>query len=240
MKECQNNPCRNSLGCIELEGSYKCECPPGYTGQNCDISMYIQFHIKKTTCIFTHFDIVLEEMRDSNLLTFPYFQRKFLIVIFIPIIVLLNYLSVIFFMAVQRFSFTYLFQSINYDCVIMINIWIITDINECLTMDLPCSGHGECIDTMGSYRCICKPGWTGSHCDLDIHECTILKPCKHNSTCIEMEGGYRCQCLPGFQGKHCEGGKNAFCIYIQMNIGTIHIFKMELIFLLMCIFRAWF
>ena len=94
----------------------------------------------------------------------------------------------------------------------MINIWNITDINECLTMDLPCSGHGECIDTMGSYRCICKPGWTGGQCDLDIHECTILKPCKHNSTCIEMEGGYRCQCLPGFQGKHCEGGKNAFCI----------------------------
>ena len=31
-----------------------------------------------------------------------------------------------------------------------------------------------------------------------------------------------------------------FVSYIQMNIGTIHIFKMELIFLLMCILSAWF
>lgn len=31
-----------------------------------------------------------------------------------------------------------------------------------------------------------------------------------------------------------------FVSFIQMNIGTIHIFKMELIFILMCILSAWF
>lgn len=108
----------------------------------------------------------------------------------------------------------------------------ITDINECLTMDLPCTGHGECIDTMGSYRCICNPGWTGSQCDMDIHECTLLKPCKHNSTCIEMQGGYRCKCLPGFQGKHCEGGKVILVVFeVQSQFTNIHVCFLRVFFL---------
>lgn len=38
----------------------------------------------------------------------------------------------------------------------------ISDINECLQS--PCV-HGQCSDTLGSYRCTCDVGWTGTNCE---------------------------------------------------------------------------
>lgn len=39
----------------------------------------------------------------------------------------------------------------------------ISDINECLQP--PCV-HGQCSDTLGSYRCTCDVGWTGTNCEI--------------------------------------------------------------------------
>ena len=33
--ECVNHPCKNGATCINYAGSYRCECKPGYTGNNC-------------------------------------------------------------------------------------------------------------------------------------------------------------------------------------------------------------
>ncbi|XP_009700707.1 PREDICTED: P-selectin [Cariama cristata] len=60
----------------------------------------------------------------------------------------------------------------------------------------PCSRRGECVETIGSYRCECYPGFHGPECE-DVVRCTELKPkgarmnCSHpygdfsyNSTCV--------------------------------------------------------
>lgn len=40
---------------------------------------------------------------------------------------------------------------------------IIVDIDEC--MDYPCNTNAsDCINTFGSFRCICLPGFTGDLC----------------------------------------------------------------------------
>ena len=36
---------------------------------------------------------------------------------------------------------------------------ICTDIDECASMSSPCPG-GTCINTLGSYLCVCLPGYT--------------------------------------------------------------------------------
>lgn len=41
----------------------------------------------------------------------------------------------------------------------------ISDINECLQS--PCV-HGQCSDTLGSYKCTCDVGWTGTNCQTGI------------------------------------------------------------------------
>ncbi|XP_051481409.1 P-selectin-like isoform X2 [Apus apus] len=81
-----------------------------------------------------------------------------------------------------------------------------------------CSQRGECVETIGSYRCECYPGFHGPEC-VDVLQCAELKPrgapmnCSHpfgdfsyNSTCtfecregFERQGTGTLRCLPSQQ-----------------------------------------
>ncbi|CAF0928188.1 unnamed protein product [Rotaria sordida] len=76
------------------------------------------------------------------------------------------------------------------------------DRNECLNGAgyHTCTGlNMQCINTMGSYICRCRPGFTReNHQDscVDINECDLYTPCNTSiSTCINLPGRYYCQCL---------------------------------------------
>ena len=47
----------------------------------------------------------------------------------------------------------------------MFNLRLLTnfppDINECQTEPWPCHVNANCSDTIGSFTCACKPGYTG-------------------------------------------------------------------------------
>uniref|UniRef100_A0A8C5NIC3 p-selectin n=1 Tax=Junco hyemalis TaxID=40217 RepID=A0A8C5NIC3_JUNHY len=78
-----------------------------------------------------------------------------------------------------------------------------------------CSQRGECVETIGSYRCECYPGFHGPEC-TDVVQCAKLEPkgvpmnCSHpygdfsyNSTCefgchegFERRGAGVLRCLP--------------------------------------------
>ncbi|XP_043562346.1 fibrillin-2-like [Chiloscyllium plagiosum] len=82
------------------------------------------------------------------------------------------------------------------------------DIDECKVMPNLCL-NGQCINTLGSYRCLCKLGYTtdltGTAC-IDLDECSQApKPC--NFICKNTEGSYHCSCPRGYilqeDGKTC-------------------------------------
>ncbi|XP_028839991.1 latent-transforming growth factor beta-binding protein 3 isoform X3 [Denticeps clupeoides] len=76
------------------------------------------------------------------------------------------------------------------------------DVNECDSD--PC-GHnrGTCINTIGSYRCRCLPGYNhmvhqGKLRCVDINECSKQDICGFGGQCVNLQGSYKCECLPGF------------------------------------------
>ncbi|NXQ28620.1 FBN2 protein, partial [Alaudala cheleensis] len=83
------------------------------------------------------------------------------------------------------------------------------DIDECKVLPNLCR-NGQCINTMGSFRCFCKAGYTtditGTSCN-DLDECSQSpRPC--NFICKNSEGSYQCSCPRGYvlqeDGKTCK------------------------------------
>ncbi|XP_051512992.1 fibrillin-1-like isoform X2 [Myxocyprinus asiaticus] len=73
------------------------------------------------------------------------------------------------------------------------------DIDECKVMGNLCK-NGQCLNSLGSFSCICKPGYTTdisvTVC-VDVDECVQApKPC--NFICKNTEGGYLCSCPRGY------------------------------------------
>lgn len=56
------------------------------------------------------------------------------------------------------------------------------DLNYC-THHKPCKNGATCTNTgQGSYTCSCRPGYTGSNCEVEINECDA-NPCKNGGSC---------------------------------------------------------
>nr|XP_055133262.1 aggrecan core protein [Symphalangus syndactylus] len=66
----------------------------------------------------------------------------------------------------------------------------------------PC-GAGTCKETEGHIICLCPPGYTGEHCNIDIDEC-LSSPCLNGATCVDAIDSFTCLCLPSYGGDLCE------------------------------------
>ena len=71
-----------------------------------------------------------------------------------------------------------------------------------LSATLPCKNDAVCRDFINRFSCICKAGWTGTICDIDLREC-YSDPCQ-NGYCLEQVDAYQCVCDFGFYGVDCE------------------------------------
>ncbi|VDK53398.1 unnamed protein product, partial [Dibothriocephalus latus] len=74
------------------------------------------------------------------------------------------------------------------------------DVDEC--REQPNSCDQRCINTFGSFKCECDPGF-----NLDRHDNLTCIRDKCFDTCVRGQGECHhgnCQCLPGFTGINCE------------------------------------
>ena len=42
INECANNPCKNGATCVNLQGSYRCDCKSGYSGNKCETGIFVR------------------------------------------------------------------------------------------------------------------------------------------------------------------------------------------------------
>lgn len=63
-----------------------------------------------------------------------------------------------------------------------------------------CEHGGSCLNTPGSFNCLCPPGYTGSRCEADHNEC-LSQPCHPGSTCLDLLATFHCLCPPGTAGR---------------------------------------
>ncbi|XP_020617316.1 signal peptide, CUB and EGF-like domain-containing protein 1, partial [Orbicella faveolata] len=91
------------------------------------------------------------------------------------------------------------------------------DINECSSAAPYCSADATCHNTIGSYQCRCKQGFSGDGKECkDIDECAIgTYDCSSDAICINTKGSFNCTCKTGFygDGKNCSIGDHCYCIH---------------------------
>ncbi|XP_066994105.2 protocadherin-like wing polarity protein stan [Anabrus simplex] len=78
-----------------------------------------------------------------------------------------------------------------------------TEVDLCYSN--PCSNHGQCQRKEGGYTCVCKPGFTGHNCEIDL-DLDTCQPgiCRSHSVCSPLvKGGFVCEnCAPSRAAEH--------------------------------------
>ncbi|KFD52040.1 hypothetical protein M513_07022, partial [Trichuris suis] len=68
-----------------------------------------------------------------------------------------------------------------------------------------CKNNSTCVNTFGSFMCVCEDGWQGEFCDEDIDECKDeLSKCHPDfGLCANTLGSYRCECFQKNMDQYC-------------------------------------
>ncbi|CAD5120054.1 DgyrCDS8636 [Dimorphilus gyrociliatus] len=184
--ECASSPCRDisTISCTDLVNEYKCNCNPGFTGKNCE----------------THIDDCSSSPCENNgscidndnfytCLCFPGFYGV---------------------RCQNEYNECQPNPCINADsCTDKVNDYeclCLPDTKECDSN--PCLHNGECKEnTINSYTCKCRSGFSGDRCEIDEDEC-VSEPCFNGATCQDAKGFYLCVCTEGFSGSRCQENLN--------------------------------
>ncbi|XP_068748139.1 uncharacterized protein [Montipora capricornis] len=91
----------------------------------------------------------------------------------------------------------------------VLRVEVYEGIDDCLINASDCDGHATCVNTVGSFSCLCNHGFSGNGTSCsDIDECfTNAHNCDENATCTNTEGSFYCSCNQGFRGNgtSCSG-----------------------------------
>jgi len=84
---------------------------------------------------------------------------------------------------------------------------VCADVDECRQTPDPCDHNSICHNTKGGYQCSCKTGYIreANKC-VDYDECSNKEyECQRHTTCVNTDGSYKCQCTLGFfhSGPYC-------------------------------------
>ncbi|XP_054916683.1 sushi, nidogen and EGF-like domain-containing protein 1 isoform X1 [Poeciliopsis prolifica] len=176
---CSSTPCQNGGTCFHYLGKYKCECTDEYSGKDCQISRSSLHPSAELGCGLPphvkHAEVQFSSTTPGSVAAY-----------------------------VCHSGFTSVPRATQSTCSTQ-GEWsqppVCKEINECLSQ--PCLNGGSCQNKIGSYKCVCKDGFSGKRCQIDTNEC-LSEPCMNKGTCEDQPGSYLCHCPQGFKGQNCE------------------------------------
>ncbi|XP_034753236.1 protein eyes shut homolog isoform X1 [Etheostoma cragini] len=75
--------------------------------------------------------------------------------------------------------------------------------NPCIPS--PCLNNATCVSRRNDYVCRCLRGFSGKNCEEIIDYCRLLNiNCLNEGLCLSVIGGYQCVCAPGWLGEFCQ------------------------------------
>ncbi|CAL4154580.1 unnamed protein product, partial [Meganyctiphanes norvegica] len=203
---CASSPCQNGASCIFTRGAeqdFYCECVDGFEGTLCSNNINDCFDV---TCNDGKvcFDLIASyECRCPIGFTGVNCSENYDECQSDPC---LNggtcYDGLANYTCVCPRGFTGELKTLSYSLRIDLNNFG-KDLDECVLSDPSPCVNGICQNTVGSYQCYCRPGFSGDHCNLEFDEC-LSRPCQNNGSCINEINGYTCVCEPGFTGTDCD------------------------------------
>ncbi|XP_067943824.1 sushi, von Willebrand factor type A, EGF and pentraxin domain-containing protein 1-like isoform X2 [Watersipora subatra] len=186
--ECSSNPCRNGGSCVDGNNRFICNCPPGWTGDMCEIN--IDECASKpcwsgATCV--------DQVNDFKCVCPHGFQGK---------LCNLNINE-----CTQQPCYNggqCIDTNGNFECSCLAGFGgQRCSINQDDCTAGICWNRGVCRDQVNGFKCLCATGFRGEQCAENIDDCEH-NACQNGATCVDGINKYTCHCSPGFQGAKCE------------------------------------
>ncbi|XP_046857298.1 neurogenic locus notch homolog protein 1-like isoform X3 [Xenia sp. Carnegie-2017] len=193
IKKCLFNSCNANANCTDIDGSFKCQCKEGYSGNgiNCTNIDECLSHPCDDNANCTDNDGSFEcQCKEGYSGNGTYCT---------------NVNECLFSPCDDNANCTDNEGSFECRCKegFFRNGTNCTNIDECLSH--PCDDNANCTDNDGSFECQCKEGYSGNgtYC-TNVNEC-LLSPCDDNANCTDNEGSFECRCNEGFfrNGANC-------------------------------------
>jgi len=209
---CKPNPCHDGI-CIQLELGYKCDCPKGAIGFNCDIKP--EYPCQKNKCVhgfclelsasdytcscygtYTGEFCDKEMCNKENYLNDYCVKENTLDVVKDPLFEDKNQC-----LCLCKNGFK------GSRCEIQEDICEIINEKDMPNYGSQCQNGGTCTYDQEQKRmkCLCANGYSGDRCQVFKNHCQS-NPCKYGQ-CQSLEESYVCKCTDGWEGIHCDQEK---------------------------------
>uniref|UniRef100_Q8VHS2-2 Isoform 2 of Protein crumbs homolog 1 n=1 Tax=Mus musculus TaxID=10090 RepID=Q8VHS2-2 len=187
---CFSSPCQGIATCVKIpgEGNFLCQCPPGYSGLNCETAT--------NSCggnLCQHGGTCRKDPEHPVCICPPGYAGRFCETDHNECASSPCHNGAMCQDGINGYSCFCVpgYQGRHCDL----------EVDECVSD--PCKNEAVCLNEIGRYTCVCPQEFSGVNCELEIDECRS-QPCLHGATCQDAPGGYSCDCAPGFLGEHCE------------------------------------